>query len=629
MVADHSLQIVVHRSVGQIVADRSVGQIIGQIKLDRGTVHYIFTMADRGDSVGEVFSIESLLAKLRRDLPQRARSSICLSPLPRWLADWPHTPLEQFCVRLDDASSAAQETARDNPSNQLATTPWVVAYLPQMFVPRTCQPPARGTDNQPTGTDNQVSGVGVSGAGTDILPSSGPWVNSLLLASSRVVAWSERHDLAVAVRHLLAQQSSDTCCLVTGRGMTCQALSIHASHYFGLSCWEWVPAEKLTWQSWFESITRACRERPSGLRHGRLFVTPSPVQTSDKSPSFPPDTLPNNTPVADWLAFRTARQVNVLTLRRDGHTATLVRQAIESDLPPGRVQVYLPPIQTNEPKSIVQYRAIAQQLMDSGAVGWHVTVPVVESIESANVKKSPYQSNKSRPLAERLKPVESHGPSSDGDQVSFFEPGSATDYLSHHTRGNPQQWPEEVEGDFWWRWLTEPHRSSWPWETLLRIACQQKLRAGRRLIPGQQPVVCFSARCPTETAAQRTFRPHLRRWDYEPYGIAIQRVWLEQHGARPVEYIEDAQPLHHFQQVRYSNGDEGARVDWSLEQEIRIEGDLDLRTVGPAAMFYFVRTRSEAQRLADYTACSVKYLEREKVEREKGTSNESDILPRN
>lgn len=563
--------------------------------------------------------MECLLAKLRRDLPHRVRSSICLSPLPRWLADWPHTPLEQFCVRLDDSSPAAPETANDNPSNQLATSPWVVAYLPQLCVPRTCQQPTRGTDNQPVGTDNQVSG-----AGTDNLLVTGPWANALLLASSRVVAWSERHDLAIAVRHLLAQQPSDTCCLVTGRGMTCQALSIHASHYFGLSCWEWIPAEKLTWRSWFESITRACQERPSGLRHGRLFVTPSPVQTPNTSASLASDTLPNRRPHADWLAFRSARQVNVLSLRRDSHTAALVRQSIETDLRPGRVQVYLPPIRTNEPKSIVQYRATAQQLMDCGAVGWHVTVPFGEGIESANVKKSPCQSNKSRPLTERLEPVESRGPNSDGDQVSFLEPGSATDYLSHHTRGNPQQWPEEVEGDFWWRWLTEPHRSSWPWETLLRIACQQKLRAGRRLIPGQQPVVCFSARCPTETAARRTFRPHLRRWDYEPYGIAIQRVWLEQHGAKPVEYIEDAHPLHHFQQVRYSNGDEGTRVDWSLEQEIRIEGDLDLRTVGPAAMFYFVRTRSEAQRLAGYTSCPVKYLERGNK-----TSVESDESPRN
>jgi hypothetical protein len=579
--------------------------------------------------VGQDLSIESLVVKLRERLPVRLQESICLSPLPRWLAAWPQTPLAEFCWQLSELSPATYETNRLGKTGELGTTPWVVAYLPQTLVPGPGQHPATGaagTGTPPMGTVTTFLPTGIStGTDTSLLPTvptgtdtafllptvptgtdtaflCGPRSKSLLLASSRVVAWSERYDLALAVRHLLAQQSSDTSCLVTGRGMTCQALSIHASHYFGLSCWEWIPADKLTWRAWFESILQVCYEGPSTVRHAHLFVTPCP------------DAFPRNVPPADWLAFRSANQVNVLSLRGDSHTANLVRQSIETNSRPGRVQVYLPPIQTNEPKPIAEYRAIAQQLMDGGAVGWHVTVPSGvssgESFESENIKIRPNHSNNSHPSLENRERRESLASNPGREQVSYFEPGSAPDYLSHHTRGNPQQWPEEVEGDFWWRWLTEPQSVSWPWETLLRIACQQKLRAGRRLIPGQQPVVCFSARCPAETAARRTFRPHLRRWDYEPFGVAIQTEWLLRHGARLVEYLEAGAPVHHFQQIRYSKGSTATRVDWSLEQEYRVEGDLDLRTVPVDAMFYFVRTSSEAHRLAGYTPCQVKFLER-------------------
>jgi len=186
--------------------------------------------------------------------------------------------------------------------------------------------------------------------------------------------------------------------------------------------------------------------------------------------------------------------------------------------------------------------------------------------------------------------------------------------LAHHTRAIARQRPEEVEGDYWWRWLTQTPglAAAGPpsaWDTLLRIVCQQRLRASGRLIPGQQPVVCFSGRCPAETAAHRTFRPHLRRWDYAPYGVGIDRRWLIEHGARPVEYLEAGEPDSHFQQPRYSRGSPATRIDWSLEQEFRWEGDLDLRRIPTEALFYFVRTAAEARQLAQYTPCRVLHLE--------------------
>jgi hypothetical protein len=481
--------------------------------------------------------------QLRGKLPARLHSRVWLVRLNDWLAAWPQISVANFCRSLVDVDRCEPAVGEGR---------WVVAVLPEA---------------------GWAERAGDARAGP------------LLLASSRLGSWSERSDLAQAVRHWLTQLSSANGDLVTGQGMTCQSLSIHAAHAYGLACWEWLPSEHRNWHRWFEQVVRSCQEPARGMRHARLFVTPALEE------------VPEQAPVADRLAFASARQVFILSLRGGGHTWDLARESLAQEATVGRVQVYLPPRCAAEPKSVSQHREAAQQLMAAGAVGWHgATPPEFHTDSPARIVANTTRTAVGVPPAER---------------VQRLEPGTSTAFLCHHTRGNPQQWPEEVEGDFWWRWLTDGANLCWPWETLLRIACQQKLRAGRRLIPGQQPVVCFSGRCPVETAALRTFRAHLRRWDYEPYGVAIQKAWLEQHGVRAVEYLDSGQPTHHFQQIRYSKGSEVSRIDWALEQEYRWEGDLDLRTVPTNAMFYFVRTAIEAQQLAGYTACQVKYLDHE------------------
>ncbi len=494
--------------------------------------------------MGSTISSGDWLKQLWDRLPERLRARTWHAPLEDWLRLWPQVSLDQFCRPLSGREPLGPEVA--------STTRWVVAVLPE---PMWAQ--------------------GWSNSATDLL----------LLASSRIGNWSDRRDLAPVVRRLLAKSPTTVGGLVTGDGMTCRSLSIHASHYFDLPCWEWLPGEQKSWRSWLDQVTHVCQDNSLGTRHARLFVIPS----------FEQDSQP--TPIADRLAFASARQIFILSLRSGGHTWQLAEDVMKNEAAPGRVQIFLPPRRDGEPNSWSQHRLAAQQLMAAGVVGWHLAAPTIDT-----ERETLEQHALSQPSNGFLETRSS--------QVQWLEPGSSTQFLSHHTRANPQQWPEEVEGDFWWRWLSDGANACWPWETLLRIVCQQKLRAGHRLIPGQLPVVCFSGRCPVETAALRTFRPHLRRWDYEPYGVAIQKWWLEQQGARPVEYVEHGSPIHHFQQMRYSKGSNASRVDWSLEQEYRFTGDLDLRTVPGDAMFYFVRTSSEAQQLAGYTSSPVKYLER-------------------
>jgi hypothetical protein len=495
--------------------------------------------------MGASISSGDWLRQLQARLPERLLARTWHAPLEDWLQSWHQGSLDQFCRPLSGLEPLGPEVA--------STPRWVVAVLPE---PMWAQGLAEST------------------------------TNPLLLASSRIGNWSDQTDLAPVVRQLLTQSPTTAGCLVTGDGMTCRSLSIHASHYFGLPCWEWLPGEQKSWRSWIDQVAHACQDHSLGTRHARLFVTPS----------FEQDSQP--IPAADRLAFASAEQIFLLSVRSGGHTWQLAQDMMTKRPATGRVRIFLPPWRDGETNSWAQHRQAAHQLMESGAIGWHLATPTIDTERETLDQHALPRPAKS--FQETRSP-----------QVQWLEPGSSTLFLSHHTRSNPQQWPEEVEGDFWWRWLSDGAHGCWPWETILRIACQQKLRAGHRLIPGQLPVVCFSGRCPVETAALRTFRPHLRRWDYEPYGIAIQKSWLEQQGARRVEYVEQGSPVHPFQQIRYSKGSTTSRVDWSLEQEYRFPGDLDLRTVPRDAMFYFVRTSSEAQQLAGYTSSQVKFLERE------------------
>ncbi|MBL8891634.1 MAG: hypothetical protein JNL67_16765 [Planctomycetaceae bacterium] len=479
---------------------------------------------------------------LKRQLPEQHHGKIWLARLEDWLALWTKVPIATFCRPLAEVETL-DGVAR--------AYPWVVVVLPD---PRWAE-------------ELRDSGM-----------------ETLLFASSRIGNWQERADLAPVVRHWLAQLGATRGHLVTGRGMTCRSMSIHASHVYGLGCWEWLPSETQIWSRWLEATLHTCREPNLSFYHARLLVTPSH------------GTLSSQPPVVDRLAFASARQLVILSLRKESQTWSLAQETLSNQTTTGRLHVLLPAKNNAEAKSLQEHRVVAQQLMTAGAIGWHLTPSPAEAELDTAMWPTSERSLETK-NANGRRPVE------------WLSPGMSEGFLCHHTRATSRQWPEEVEGDFWWRWLMDGSNHCGPWDTLLRIACQQKLRAGRRLIPGQRPVVCFSGRCPRQTSELRTFRPHLRRWDYEPYGIAIRRAWLEQHGVRPVEYLETGQPKNHFQQIRYSKGAATSRVDWSLEQEYRWEGDLDLRIVPVEAMFYFTWTAEEARRLANYTPCLVKFLE--------------------
>lgn len=138
---------------------------------------------------------------------------------------------------------------------------------------------------------------------------------------------------------------------------------------------------------------------------------------------------------------------------------------------------------------------------------------------------------------------------------------------------------------------------------LRKILLQRRIRASKQTIRGPVPVVCFSAIPLRQLAKQRTFRAHRGRWDFEHYGLCIRRDALCKLGARPVIYgtatefeaLNDADKP--WFQKRTSTS-RTSQIDWSIEQEWRLPGDVDLTLISQTDAFVFVRFESEVSLIA-------------------------------
>ena len=86
---------------------------------------------------------------------------------------------------------------------------------------------------------------------------------------------------------------------------------------------------------------------------------------------------------------------------------------------------------------------------------------------------------------------------------------------------------------------------------------------------------------------QRCFRPHVQRWDYEPYGVAVRRRAIHQFGGRSVIYGEpvEAKKLPACERFRYQA--KGKTNDWRKEKEWRLACSLSLKSLNPCDVRIF------------------------------------------
>ena len=151
-------------------------------------------------------------------------------------------------------------------------------------------------------------------------------------------------------------------------------------------------------------------------------------------------------------------------------------------------------------------------------------------------------------------------------------------WLIHCTRGQSGPWPGETERQYRDAMLigdtTASNRE--PIDTLTRIIRSRRLVGSCIASDHRFPVVCFSAASLRERMRARSYRPHLNRWDCEPFGIAIRVDAASKLGAVPVIYGQpkDRERINSADQFRFQSC--GTTYDWTAEKEWRVLGDVDL-----------------------------------------------------
>ena len=285
---------------------------------------------------------------------------------------------------------------------------------------------------------------------------------------------------------------------------------------------------------------------PWATRAAELYGVPLRVISAGKTPGdlclWPPaDNV-------DAALIRLAERVDAIFVRRGGRIDRLMHRRL-SEEPTWRARV-----------GIWTDRGDASAgLLAAGAVGWYLYGD-----------RDPSPNGIPEPTSKRMR-------------LLCDEPLDG--WLVHCTRGRTGPWPGETESQYRDAILlaprteNEPPRSH-PLATLRRILRSGRLVASAVASKRETPVVCFSRRRVDDLISRRTFRSHLGRWDYEPYGIVIRANVAEQLGIEPVRYYhrrEDLDP----KVPSYLTHPIGTTFDWREEREWRTDRDLHLQTLSP------------------------------------------------
>jgi hypothetical protein len=409
-------------------------------------------------------------------------------------------------------------------------------------------------------------------------PDGAPEGRCVGLVSSRLGQELDRHKpwfavLRTACMRLDPQQDL----LVTAGSTAAQRFVQRGGRLFGLRTLsvEIDREDALSWRGWGRRVLAVIGGVPTTA--WRALISP-PLHHGD-APAVLEELA--GLPAPDRAIFALSDRIVALQVRPEGNLMRLLQARLRlPGSPAASVFLALGP-------DLVQSEQ-AGGLLDAGGVGWFVMNAAGQPDHD-----NPTPWNSAPPTDRKSAPIVPCPPS-DG-----------WPYLTHCTRRRSGPWPGENEDKFLDDLILDragaDHSAL---AALWRIASSGRLIAGSEFVRGETPVVSFTAVPLSEIRTLRTYRSHLGRWDFEPYGICIRRDWLQRRGVRAVQYGDESlwdalSPTDRpFFQKQASHTASGKVLDWTVEQEWRHIGDLKLDGIPAHAAMLFVPSEAEARQLA-------------------------------
>lgn len=406
---------------------------------------------------------------------------------------------------------------------------------------------------------------------------------ALSLVSSRL---PERRDLCSwwydILRTACARCDPEKEYLLAVPGTTCFQAVVRASELFGIRRVEFeLPQDDCASSADSAEWCRSRIEAHRSQTNRNELVTPAIL-----SPQLAKDIdfrREVDVPLRDALSFDFADRIVVLHSRKNGSVHGLCQHYLKE--PDGKLLMLART--SNQPKA-------DSDLIAEGAIPWllfddHPSAASDPEVPTVGAVASNAESQ-----------VETAEPTDDGP-IDRPE-----DWLCHWTRPFRSAWPDQSPDEF----LDElilgcqtADRSALA--ALIRIIQQQKLIASVAR-KDERATVSMTAVPLTEFRQRRVFRGHRRRYDFEPYGVAIRKSVLVTRGAKPVQYVEEDQAQSHsnrlYQQPKF---DRTGKIDWSSEREWRLEGSLDLSNVSDSDVCVFVSNDTERFQLEKFCALPI------------------------
>ncbi len=304
-------------------------------------------------------------------------------------------------------------------------------------------------------------------------------------------------------------------------------------------------------------------------------------------------------PFADRLIAALANSLFVLHLRKGGRLEKVLRARL-NEVRFQSSQVYLSLSHPSTPSgNEKRHRQAVQDWLDRGAIGWICDQKEADSKCSLLSIDLPCH----RAFGSTTVPV----------FPAKLLPAKHSTFLVHCTRARRGPWPDQSVEQF----HDEIFQSPWRCEptvlqSLQRILSQRKIIATSWLKPGQQATVSLSSAPWSEITRSRCFERHVAKWDWEPYGLMIDRQWLIHRNAKPVVYLtRDQMKRTPSEDLVYAQvySEDGPGRDWRREQEWRIADDIRLHELPFSKGIVFVPTWSDAKQIEHLSQWPIAVLE--------------------